>query len=207
MVAFSFDNVFAMMRSLDASVGVIMIAAGIALIFIGHRVYKPAVALTYGLAGYLIATQYLQNDPNRLSMSLGSALAVAVLAFLLSKHAFAAMSGVAGAFLLMNFMMDIRCPVELAWIFGSAVFIGLAAMTYVYWMQIVALVTSLEGAFLIIGSIGTIGAISPALLRNFQQMTRHTWIFLPFVIAAPTLIGFFLQTAIMQKRESGGPVA
>lgn len=206
MFVFSFDNVFAMMRSLDASIGVIMIAAGLALIFVGNRVYKPAVALTYGLAGYLIAVQYFQSDPNRVVISLGAALVAATIAFYVSKHAFAAMSGIAGAFLVMNFMMDLRVPVAAAWILGAAVFISLSAMTYVYWMQIVALVTSLEGAFLIIGSISTIGAISPSLLRNFQQLNRHTWFFLPFAITVPTLIGFFLQTAVMQKRASGGPV-
>ena len=99
---------------------------------------------------------------------------------------------------------EMKVPDEVALVLSVAAFIALTAMAFVNWMQVVAFLTSFEGAILLASGMGSLMNLKPTWFQVYQDMLVQSAIFLPFAILFPAAAGYFLQMAAVHAKESGG---
>jgi hypothetical protein len=113
------------------------------------------------------------------------------------------LGGIIGAGVLMQILASLGLDHWPLWI-STALSLGcVAALCYAHPRHVVIIITSFEGAAILLSGLIPILSASPVIFRFFQGMSRNSNIFLPFLLMVPTMVGVFLQMADSHRRDSG----
>ncbi len=125
---------------------------------------------------------------------------------------------IAVSFAALGFVVGMALPVSetMRWVCGGVGGVVLAvastlitkvavavSITFVMYEQMIALVTSLEGAFLFVGGLVICLSHHQFLWQYFRSMLVDSLILGPFFIFAGTLIGFCYQVTELCQKETG----
>jgi len=76
-------------------------------------------------------------------------------------------------------------------------------MTFIMFQEVIALVTSLEGALLLLAGLVVLASHSPSFWNHIRPMLTENSIFAPFILIAVTFSGFYFQISEFVRKKSG----
>ncbi|MCH7814413.1 MAG: hypothetical protein IID40_10385 [Planctomycetes bacterium] len=80
---------------------------------------------------------------------------------------------------------------------------GACALSILHQREIIVVVTSFEGAVLMISAAVAMLSTVPGLFNYFRNMAHEGSIFIPFILLVPTVVGTMSQLADVKRRDSG----
>jgi hypothetical protein len=180
-----------------------MIIVGLALMLGGWRMGAFCVVATYAIVGGLAGFYFAAGRGDTMLWVGAAAVVVGALSLLARRIAIPVLGGVIGAGVVMQVLASLGLHDWPLWISGVAALGSLIALCWAHARNVVIMITSFEGALILISGLIPIMASSPGLFRFFQGLTRSSDVFLPFLLTVPTLAGVFLQMADARNKDSG----
>lgn len=195
-----------MLTAQPFSVGVFMACAGVVFLLLGHRVFKVLVSLSFGAVGFVLGSTF--GDTLSAQLILGGvcgAAMVAVAACYL-RPAVAVLTAGWLALLALQICSQMKFDEIIAYALAVFGFVFAISMTYIMYDEIIAFVTSLEGAFLCVGAVVVFFSRSPMVWATLRQLLVSNAYFGLFLILAGTVTGFYYQLAELRHKETAGQV-
>ncbi|MCP4590653.1 MAG: hypothetical protein GY842_07910 [bacterium] len=192
------------LRGLDTLAGLPIILIGLAVMLGGWRMGRVCVILSCAAIGAGVGwhVAHVSSSP-WLALALGGGLVTGVLGFLLRAYAAPVLGGAIGAAVVMQLLIPFRLDGWPWWISFVLAFACAGALCMTNLRLVVIIITSLEGALLLVSGLVPIMTMWPGLLRFFESTNRVSWIFFPFMVLVPAIVGYFLQVADSRRHPSG----
>jgi hypothetical protein len=121
----------------------------------------------------------------------------------LNRPAVAVLSGLWAALVGILVANKMGVDGQVALVVGAVMFAAGASMAFVMLQEVVALVSGLEGTLLFVGGLIVVLHQSPSLWSHMRDLVLNNPIFGPFMLMAGTTIGFYMQIAELQKKQTG----
>ena len=188
----------------EIAVGVILLGAGLVFMLLGVKLFKSLIPISLAAIGLGIGlkmpvsndiAQWVCGGVGAVLLGVGGSyvtkLSVALLA--------GAWTGVFAASLAISFGLQQKISLGIGVVFLLAV----ASLAMPLYHQVIAYVTSLQGAMLTIGGLVAILHTFPAFWTGLRTIVVDNSFVAPFFIASLTVMGFYLQLAETRQLESG----
>ena len=164
---------------------------------------RICVALTLAAIGAGIAAHFTRGTGYSWIAGAAGAGLFGTGSLVFRQHSVAFLGGLIGATIFVQVFASMGLhgwPLLVATIL---VFGCIAAMCSSSEETVVILITSFEGAVLLLAGLVPIVAAWPPLFRFLESTSRSSTIFFPFLLLVPTMIGYFLQHADSRSHCSG----
>ncbi len=161
------------------------------------------IILMLAAVGAAAGAHLVPDRPNSLVAAVIGAVLLGGVGAIFKRHAVALLGGLIGTGIFVQVLAPSGLDGWLLFIAALLVFIALAAVSISNERGVVILITSFEGAVLLLSGLIPIIASWPGLFRFLESTNRASWIFLPFVILVPTAIGCLLQISDAKNHGSG----
>lgn len=184
-------------------IGLPLLLAGVLLAVGGWRIRKSAVPASFGLIGVLIGLQLGKTqDQDWLCGAVGFIL-LAVIGRLLADRAVVVLGGLIGAGMVNYLAARLGLDGAALWVTTAIGMVVFAAFSFIDLRQVVILITSFEGAVLLVSAGVAFVAGVPWIANQFRG-TSWGWALLgPFVLLVPTVIGTMMQMADAKQHDRG----
>jgi len=170
------------------------------LMFGGWRIWKVAVVLSFGLVGGTVGMLIAKDPGDRWMYAAAGFLALGAISVPPVNYSVAVLGGVIGGALCHYVSLDLGLggvPLWLVTLLGLGI---CTAVSFIYLRQIIIVVTSFEGAVLLVSAAVALLSTTPRLFNYFRTMAYEGSIFLPFVVLVPTVIGTMCQMADVNRK-------
>ena len=169
----------------------------------GWRLWKAAVVVTFALIGCGIGMRLANEPDNQFLFAAIGAIVLGAASFPPANYSVAVLGGLIGAGIAHVTLLSLSLAAWPLWIAVGLCFATSAALSYVYLRHVIVIVTSVEGAVLILSGMTAVVADSPRIFAFFRSISVNYWFFLPFLLLVPTVVGCMLQMADVRQRDSG----
>lgn len=184
-------------------VGLFMLGTGLVFMLLGTRMFRGLVAVSYGMIGFVVGGSLPVDGPLRLACALLGAVGLAMASTFQVKGAVALLAGGWAALTLWLAASLFRLPQEAAMVAAGFGFAGAVSLTFIIYDEVLATITSLQGALLCIGGLVTFMSYSPTLWSHVKSLMLGSPIVGPFMIVAGTVTGLCLQLSDLRHKSSG----
>jgi len=192
------------LRSSDALIGLPLVMAGIVLILLGWRMWRISLAVTYALLGFAVVTVYGDAAEQQLMYGVVGGLVLAIISGVLANQAVCVLGGIVGAGISHKVLAGVGLTDAALWAATGLSLLIFSAIAFINRRKVVIVVTSFQGAVLLISGLAVFIMANPWFNAFFRGAANWaTAIFIPFVVMVPTVIGCFLQVADIRRHESG----
>jgi hypothetical protein len=202
-MSFSLPAMLDELASKDLVLGLFLIAAGLVFMIMGVRMARTLIALSFGVVGFVLAGCLSSNENTQIIYGLVGSAILASLGMFRIKAAVAVLCGswvgLAMFALAAHFRFSEQNSLLLAATFGCA---G-ASLAFILFNETIAFVTSLEGAMLFVGGLIVFFSHNSLIWGHIRLMMVGNAFFLPFIIVAGTVTGFYLQLTELRQKETG----
>lgn len=188
----------------EVAVGILLLGAGLVFVILGVKLYKALVPISFAAVGLVIGihvpvsgeiAQWACGIVLAAILGIGSSyvdkLAVALLA--------GGWTGVFAASLAVTF--GIQQSLSLA--IGAVFLFAVASLALPLYRQVIAYVTSLQGAMLTIGGLIAVLHAFPKFWAGMRGIVAESSYVAPFFVVSLTIMGYYLQSAETRQIESG----
>ena len=190
------------LRSADALAGLPMIIVGLALMLGGWRMGRVCVVLSLAAIGAGVGAHVATELGISLTVAAGGAALMGAVGLMCRRHAVPLLGGLLGTGVFWQVFAPLGLQGWPLWIALVLTFGCVAAMSASNQQWVVIVITSLEGAAILVSGLVPILASWPGLLRFLESTSRSSYVFLPFALLVPTMIGCFLQLGDSKKHGS-----
>ena len=202
---FSIQHWATWLRGTDALAGLPMIIVGLALMLGGWRMGRVCVVLTLAAIGGGVGLYVAAELGIPLVIAFVGAVLMGAVSLVFRRHAVALLGGLLGTAVFWHVFAPLGLQGWPLWIALVLTFSCVAAISTSSQHWVVIVITSFEGAALLVSGLVPILASLPGLIRFLESTSRSSAVFLPFALLAPTLIGCFLQLADSKRHGSESP--
>lgn len=187
----------------DPGLGLLLMIGGTICLIYGWRLSRFMVAFSLAILAAAAVAFSVPRGWHGIASALAAAVLGAVVGVRWTRLAVALSAGGWSAALIAGAMLRGDAGTGAIMTGSIIAFAAVASMAFAAMRPCVAYVTSVEGTLLFVGG----GMIVCANLTTWWGVIRdavhNNPIFLPFCILAGTVIGYYVQLAAMQEKETG----
>jgi len=217
----------AFLKNCDTLLGVPLVIGGLILMLLGWRLWKFAVVATFCLIGFAIGAVVADSAPGLAGVSsystfvvygLAGAIVLGIGSFAWVKRLrrgrlgrgrfgrmgpVAVLGGLLGAGLVYQALTSSGLFGLSLWLAVAISFVVVAGLALIYLRETIVVITSLQGAALLVSGLMVFVVTMPRLYANLQGMSHYAGVFIPFVLLTPTVIGCLLQMSDARQADMG----
>ena len=199
----SISDWMSFLHSCDALTGIPFVLAGLTMMFLGWRMWKFCVVLTFALIGLAIGVWLADTSANQVYYALAGAAVLGLASFPPVQHSISLLGGLLGAAIVSGLLESFGLRDTALW-----VAMGLAVMVFtplcaINRKQVIIFVTAVQGAALLISGLTILVYHEPILRGTYEEMAEYSMVVTPFVLLVPAVISVFLQMADVRQKERG----
>ncbi len=188
----------------ELAVGILILGAGLVFMLWGVKLFKSLIPISLAAIGFALGlTTPVSNDLAQWGCGAVAAVILGVGGAYLNKPGVALLAGgwtgVFAASLAISFGLQQKISLGIGLVF----LLGVASLAMPLYHQVIAYVTSLQGAMLTIGGLVAILHTFPGLWTGLRTIVVDNDFVAPFFIVSLTVMGFYLQLAETRQLESG----
>jgi hypothetical protein len=170
----------------------------------GGRMFRALVAISFGVVGFVIGGLLPVSDLFQIVSSFVLAVGLAIASGFMIKGAVALLAGGWSALAIIGFRAKIGVSNDKVMLLLGGVALAITiSLTFIMYREIIAFVTSFEGAILLVSGTIIFCSRAPSLWRSIRELLLDTPIFAPFLLLAVTMTGFYLQLSDLRQKDSG----
>lgn len=189
------------LRVSDSLICVPLLLAGAAVMFLGWRVWRACVVLSFVLLGVLCGQSLIPDGELQFAACIGVAAIASVASYKLAKYAAGVLGGLAVGLLIMYVLEDYGVRGWALWMAGAAfVLIGAGYSSINQRIVIVAL-TGCLGAVILLSGLAVLLMQSRVLYSNVSALTSQSVILPPFFLLVPTVMSALYQLSDMRRQN------
>ncbi|UCG17008.1 MAG: hypothetical protein JSV19_03025 [Phycisphaerales bacterium] len=192
-----------LLQKSDSLVGLPLCAVGLALALGGWRLWKVSVVGTFALIGGVLGVLLADKPGDQGLYAIAGAALLGVGSFPPANYSIAVLGGLISAGITHMTLSPLSIGGWPLWIAVGLAFAVCTALSYVYLRQVIVIVTSFEGAVLVVSGMVALVSEVPQLFKFFRGISADYWFFVPFLLLVPTVVGCMLQLADVRQRDSG----
>jgi len=185
-------------------VGLCMALAGLVFLLMGVRISQALIAASFGFIGFVFGLILPIDGWAQLLVSILCAIGLALASTYVMRCSVAVLSGGWTAFLALQILARMGIHGEVLLALSVMIFLGVVSLSLIMYEEIIAFVTSLEGALLLIGALIIFFSENPTLWSHVRGLLMTSPFFGPFLIIAGTVTGYYLQVAELRHKHTGG---
>lgn len=184
-------------------VGLFLSGAGVAFLLMGHRIFRGLVAVSFCGIGYLLGSSMPAPAPTQILLGLVGAAALAGLSIFFPRGAVAALTGGWCGVIAMQFTSQLEVMELVGWALAFTVFAIAISLTFIVYEEVIAFITSLEGALLCVGALIIFFSHSPVMWFHVRDLLVSNPFFGAFLVMTATVTGYFYQLSDIRHKHSG----
>jgi len=200
---FSFPAMLDELASQDLVLGLFLIGAGLVFMIMGIRMSRILITLSFGVIGFVLAGCLSKIETTQILYGLLGSVILAGLSTLRIKASVAVLTGIWIALAAFVIGSHLRLTDQTALFFAATIGCVAASLAFILYNETIAFVTSLEGSMLFAGGLIVFFSHSSVVWDHIRSMMTDNPIFLPFMIVAGTVTGFYLQLTELRQKETG----
>jgi hypothetical protein len=184
-------------------IGVPLLLVGVVLALGGWRIRKVTIPASFGLIGGLIGMLVGEPSGQEWLYALLYGVVLGVAGHVLGARGVGLLGGLIGAGIVNCLAEHFGLEGAILWV---VTLIGLSVFTAVSFLdvrQVVILITSFEGAVLVVSACVAFFSSVPWVANQFRGTAWGWALIVPFLLLVPTVIGTLLQTADARQSECG----
>ncbi len=191
------------MERQELVLGLFLLGVGLVFMLIGVRIFTVLVAVSFGVLGFGLGQMLPVSELLRWVCGFLGAVGLAVASTFVVKLSVAVLAGGWSGYVVALLAARFGLGEQTALILGGLALVAAASLTFVMYAQIIAFVTSLQGALLFLGGLVVILSHSPSFWNYLRGMLIDNPIFGPFLVLAGTVTGFYFQLAEVRRKDTG----
>ncbi len=203
MVRFDIAALLDELSNQEAFLGLFLLGAGLVFMILGSQMFKPLLGISLGVVGFVIGGLLPLHDMTRWLSSFGLATALAVIGLYYYRMALAVLCGSWAGLAVIAFLSPFELRYELVLILAGIACTVAVSLTSIMHDESLAWVTSLEGAILGLSGLVVFAGHSGNAWNHMRRLLVQTPLFVPFLVLAVTVTGFYLQMSLMRQKQSG----
>lgn len=192
-----------LMEGQEEILGVFLTGCGLVFIFLGARLCRPLVALSFAPFGFLLGTSLPIEPPMNLLAGALVCMSLAVASGLFVRPALGVLAGGWCAMLLMLLLRATGFNDQLVLVGGCLAFGAAVSLTFVVHTELCAAVTSFEGSLLLLSGMVILFSHQESLWSHIRELLVDNPILGSFILLAGTVGGSYAQLAELQKKRLG----
>jgi hypothetical protein len=185
-------------------VGLCMALAGLVFMLMGVRISQALIAASYGFIGFVFGLILPIDGWAQLVIALLCATSLAIASTYVMRCSVAVLSGGWAGFLALQVLARMGLQGEVLLAISVMTCLGVVSLSLIMFEEIIAFVTSLEGALLLLGALMIFFSENPTLWAHVRGLLMTSPFFGPFLIVAGTVTGYYLQVAELRHKHTGG---
>jgi len=203
MTSLDLPGVLDVLAGQELLLGVFLAGTGLVFMIFGYRLYRPLVAISFGVVGFVLCS--LLPGPMELRLGLGflGAVALGAISTFFIKASLATLAGTWMAYVAILLSGLFEVPLEAKLTVAALAFGGAVSLSLIMYHEVTAFVLSMEGSLLLIGGMVIFMNQSPIFWSHMRDLLVSNPIFAPFVLVTGTVTGFYWQMSEQRQREAG----
>jgi hypothetical protein len=193
----------ALLQRADSLIGLPLILIGLALALGGWRLWKICVVVTFAAIGAVVGVLLADTPSDQLFYAIIGAVMLGAVSFPPAQYSITVIGGLISTgitYLVCDTIPLFGWPL---WISLGLCFAASVALCYLYLRQVIVIITSFEGAVLIVSGVAAFLSDWPDVFNFFGSIANNYWFFLPFLLLVPTVMGTMLQYSDVKEKEAG----
>lgn len=198
----SLDEYISFLRDCNIAGGFPLVAAGLALMLFGWRMWKICVVLSFAAIGFGAVAYLTGRGPNQLWYAAFGGLLLGAASYQPAKYAINLLGGIIVALIaylyLLNFHLESYTMLGLT----AVALIGGTAFATINRRRIVILVTAFMGAVLLMSGVASWALAFPSFFNSVRYLAERSMIVIPFVLLVPMAMSCFYQIAEVRRVQA-----
>jgi hypothetical protein len=184
------------------AVGILLLAVGLVFMILGVKLYRALIPISFAAVGFAIGVNVPLSEIGQWACAGVCAVVLGVLSSYVTRLSVALLAGGWTGMFAASLAVTFGLQPLISLGIGAVFLVAVASLALSLYNQLIAYVTSLQGAILTVGGI-------VAFLHHFAFWFSLRSIFVeytfvpPFFVASLTVMGFYLQLAETRQLESG----
>lgn len=187
----------------DLAIGILLLGVGLVFVVMGVKIFKALIPISFAAIGFVLGVNVpVPSDVLRWSCGGLGAVILGLGSSYICKAAVAVLAGGWTALFATSIAISFNLQQTISLGIGVVFFLAVASLTVALYNQVIAYVTSLEGAMLTVG--GLVATLHhTAVWSSLRTIVIENSFVAPFFVVALTIMGFYLQLAETRQLESG----
>ncbi|MGQ9650690.1 MAG: hypothetical protein ACUVXJ_11320 [Phycisphaerae bacterium] len=188
----------------EVAIGILLLGAGLVFVILGVKLYKLLVPISFAAIG-LVTGIHLPVSGELAQSACGIVLAAAlgVGSSYFNRLAVALLAGGWTGVFAASLAVTFGIQQSLALAIGAVFLLAVASLALPLYQQVIAYVTSLQGAMLTIGGLIAVLHAFPTFWAGMRGIVTANSYVAPFFVVSLTVMGYYLQSAETRQIESG----
>jgi len=203
MGAFSLQAFLNTLERQDLVLGLFLLGIGLVFLLLGLRVFKALIMISFGVIGFVLGASLPSAEGLRLVCALLAAVGLALASTISLRVSVAVLAGAWSGVLAMGLLLWLGVGEPLTLLFGIAALVLAVALSLIMYQEVIAYVTSLEGALLFLSGLIVFLSQSRPLWGHIRGLLTDNLIFAPFLMLAGTVTGFVFQLGDLRQKQTG----
>lgn len=199
----SLHEMISVLERQGPAVGLFLMGAGLAFLLMGFRIFNAIVAISFAVVGFVAGASLIDSDVWGLVAGFGAAIVLALASALVTKLSVALLAGGWSGLAVIALASRLGFAGTLVLAVAVVALAVVVSLTFIMYDEIIALVTSFEGALLFLAGLVVILSLSPTVWRLTRSLLTENMLFLPFLMLAGTVAGSCFQLAELREKRSG----
>lgn len=186
-------------KSLDPLFGIPLVLGGAVMLTFGWRLRRATIGLSFALLGYCLGLTFAPKADMAMWYGLGAGGVLVLMAFVPLRFSVAVLGGAIGGYIcyLTGQAWGLMAlPLAILAVVCALLLGGLSA---IYRQFVLILITSVEGAVLLVAGLSVVLLTSTNLHATVREMIGSSSIVLPFFIIVPAVMGIFYQVSEVRR--------
>lgn len=184
-------------------IGLPLLLGGVILALGGWRIRKAAVPASFGLIGILIGLLLGKGSGQDWLYAAVGFVVLGAVGCLLGDRTVALLGGLIGAGVFNYLAEGLGFSGAGLWAITAIGMMACAALSFINLRQVVIVVTSFEGAVLVVSASVAFFAGVPWIANRFRGTSWCWSLVVLFMLMVPTVIGAMMQMADAKQRDAG----
>lgn len=193
-----------LMEKTDPGLGALLVGAGLVFIVIGARVFRVLLPLSIGAIGFAVCFAVLPLDViPRVATGIAAGAVLGVASSYVIRVAVTLLAGGWAGLACGTLAGTFDAGDSAVWILSGTGFVVAVSLVFIFYQEVIALITSLEGTLLFLAGMIALLSRFPTFWRAVRPIFQDAPFFAAFAVLAGTVTGYYLQIAEMQKKKLG----
>jgi len=183
--------------------GIPLLLGGVVLMLSGWRLWKVAVTFSFGIIGAVIGVMIAEGGQYSLLYAGIGFVLLGAASYPPVNYSVVVLGGAIGASIINYLFSGFGLAPVALWTITGIGLVASCALAFLNLRQVVVLVTSFEGAVLLLSAAVAFLSEVPELFHFFRPMAYKGSFFVPFLLLVPTVVGTMIQLADVNRKGVG----
>ncbi len=199
----SFSGMINELAGREMMLGIFLAGAGLVFMLMGLRIFKTLIAVSFAVIGFGVGMSIPAADLVRVVLGIVGAVGLAIVGSMFLRFSVALLAGGWAVAVTLHFTEVLELRPDLVILACLFILLAVVSLSFVLYNEIIALVTSFEGALLVFSGVVVLFSQSHSLWTHIRPLFLESILFNAFLLLAVTLSGFYFQEADLRKRQTG----